>query len=222
MRKDLGLALDEGRGLGLSFPVAALIDQLYADIQSMGGGRQDTSAILRRLPKRGFDDSEICRRAARGVAVWRRGVAGRFFGYGRHSGGPCCGLTLNSLGNVERFNGIVIDREGRVIQLLREGDPRPAKLDFAADGHGAVLLPGLIDAHAHVMGVGIARSRSTCPTRHLWRRRRRKSPPMPPNSRPSVDHRAWMESGNVETGPFSDGGGTGRGCGRSSGLAGTG
>jgi 3-hydroxyisobutyrate dehydrogenase len=53
MRKDLGLALDEGRGLGLSFPVAALIDQLYADIQSMGGGRQDTSAILRRLPKRG-------------------------------------------------------------------------------------------------------------------------------------------------------------------------
>lgn len=66
------------------------------------------------------------------------------------------GLTLNSLGNVERFNGIVIDREGRVIQLLREGDPRPAKLDFAADGHGAVLLPGLIDAHAHVMGVGIA------------------------------------------------------------------
>lgn len=53
MRKDLGLALDEGRGLGLSFPVAALIDQLYADIQAMGGGRQDTSAILRRLPKRG-------------------------------------------------------------------------------------------------------------------------------------------------------------------------
>jgi len=53
MRKDLGLALDEGRGLGLSFPVTAMIDQLYADIQAMGGGRQDTSAILRRLPKRG-------------------------------------------------------------------------------------------------------------------------------------------------------------------------
>jgi len=53
MRKDLGLALDEGRGLGLSFPVTAMVDQLYADVQSMGGGRQDTSAILRRLPKRG-------------------------------------------------------------------------------------------------------------------------------------------------------------------------
>lgn len=53
MRKDLGLALDEGRGLGLSFPVTALLDQLFADVQAMGGGRQDTSAILRRLPKRG-------------------------------------------------------------------------------------------------------------------------------------------------------------------------
>ena len=66
------------------------------------------------------------------------------------------GLTLNAAGNVERFNGIVIDREGRVAQLLHEDDPRPSRLDFAADGRGAVLLPGLIDAHAHVMGVGIA------------------------------------------------------------------
>jgi len=54
MRKDLGLALDEGRGLGLSFPTTALLDQLFADVQAMGGGRQDTSAILRRLPKRGL------------------------------------------------------------------------------------------------------------------------------------------------------------------------
>ncbi|WDF72139.1 amidohydrolase [Novosphingobium sp. KACC 22771] len=66
------------------------------------------------------------------------------------------GLTLNAAGNVERFDGIIIDRDGRVAQLLHEGDPRPTRLDFAADGHGAVLLPGLIDAHAHVMGVGIA------------------------------------------------------------------
>jgi 3-hydroxyisobutyrate dehydrogenase len=53
MRKDLGLALDEGRGLGLSFPVTALLDQLFADVQAMGGGRQDTSAIIRRLPGKG-------------------------------------------------------------------------------------------------------------------------------------------------------------------------
>lgn len=66
------------------------------------------------------------------------------------------GMTLNAAGNVERFNGIVIDRDGRVLQLLHEDDPRPSRLDFAADGRGAVLLPGLIDAHAHVMGVGLA------------------------------------------------------------------
>lgn len=53
MRKDLGLALEEGRGLGVSLPVAALIDQFFADIQAMGGGRQDTSALIRRLPKKG-------------------------------------------------------------------------------------------------------------------------------------------------------------------------
>ncbi|PEQ14265.1 oxidoreductase [Novosphingobium sp. PC22D] len=53
MRKDLGLALDEGRGLGVSLPVAALIDQFFAEIQHMGGGRLDTSAIIKRLPKKG-------------------------------------------------------------------------------------------------------------------------------------------------------------------------
>lgn len=53
MRKDLGLTLDEGRSLGVSLPVTALIDQFYAEVQSIGGGRQDTSALVRRLPRRG-------------------------------------------------------------------------------------------------------------------------------------------------------------------------
>ncbi|WP_206241522.1 NAD(P)-dependent oxidoreductase [Novosphingobium terrae] len=53
MRKDLGLALDEGRGLGLSLPITALIDQFYADLQAMGAGRQDITALVRRLPRRG-------------------------------------------------------------------------------------------------------------------------------------------------------------------------
>ena len=53
MRKDLGLSLEEGRGLGVSLPVAALIDQFFADVQAMGGGRLDTSAIIKRLPKKG-------------------------------------------------------------------------------------------------------------------------------------------------------------------------
>ena len=49
MRKDLGLALDAARGMAVSLPLAALIDQFYADVQAMGGGRQDTSSLLRRL-----------------------------------------------------------------------------------------------------------------------------------------------------------------------------
>jgi 3-hydroxyisobutyrate dehydrogenase len=53
MRKDLGLALEEGRSLGTALPVTALVDQFYAEVQALGGGRQDTSALVRRLPKRG-------------------------------------------------------------------------------------------------------------------------------------------------------------------------
>ena len=49
MRKDLGLTLEEGRSLAVSLPVTALIDQFYAEVQAMGGGRQDTSALVRRL-----------------------------------------------------------------------------------------------------------------------------------------------------------------------------
>jgi 3-hydroxyisobutyrate dehydrogenase len=53
MRKDLGLAIEEAHSVGASVPITALIDQLYADVQIMGGGRQDTSALIRRLPRRG-------------------------------------------------------------------------------------------------------------------------------------------------------------------------
>ena len=49
MRKDLGLTLDEARRLGVSLPLGALVDQFYADVQAMGGGRQDTSSLIRRL-----------------------------------------------------------------------------------------------------------------------------------------------------------------------------
>ncbi len=52
MRKDLGLTLEEGRSLGVSLPVTGLIDQFYAEVQALGGGRQDTSALVRRLPRR--------------------------------------------------------------------------------------------------------------------------------------------------------------------------
>ncbi|TZG40658.1 NAD(P)-dependent oxidoreductase [Halomonas eurihalina] len=53
MRKDLAICLEQARHLQARLPVTALVDQFYADLQAMGGGRWDTSALLRRL--RAFD-----------------------------------------------------------------------------------------------------------------------------------------------------------------------
>ena len=49
MRKDLGICLDTADQIGASLPVTALIDQFYKDVQIMGGGRGDTSSLIRRL-----------------------------------------------------------------------------------------------------------------------------------------------------------------------------
>ena len=51
MRKDLSIVLDEARRNKAKLPVTALVDQFYADVQSMGGGRWDTSSLLARLEK---------------------------------------------------------------------------------------------------------------------------------------------------------------------------
>jgi 3-hydroxyisobutyrate dehydrogenase-like beta-hydroxyacid dehydrogenase len=49
MRKDLAYVLEEARSNGARLPVAALVDQFYAAVQAMGGGRWDTSSLLRPL-----------------------------------------------------------------------------------------------------------------------------------------------------------------------------
>ena len=49
MRKDLGIILDEAKNNGSSLPVTALVNQFYGDVQNMGGGRWDTSSLMRRL-----------------------------------------------------------------------------------------------------------------------------------------------------------------------------
>jgi len=49
MRKDLGICLATADENGASLPVAALVDQFYKDVQKLGGGRWDTSSILKRL-----------------------------------------------------------------------------------------------------------------------------------------------------------------------------
>jgi 3-hydroxyisobutyrate dehydrogenase len=49
MRKDLAICLDTADQIGASLPVTALVDQFYKDVQLMGGGRGDTSSLIRRL-----------------------------------------------------------------------------------------------------------------------------------------------------------------------------
>ena len=49
MRKDLGICLDTAKEVGASLPVTALVDQFYGEVQTMGGGRWDTSSLIRRL-----------------------------------------------------------------------------------------------------------------------------------------------------------------------------
>ncbi|MFQ1700155.1 NAD(P)-dependent oxidoreductase [Loktanella agnita] len=49
MRKDLGICLDTANENGASLPVTALVDQFYKDVQKLGGGRWDTSSLLKRL-----------------------------------------------------------------------------------------------------------------------------------------------------------------------------
>ncbi len=49
MRKDLGMALEEGRSNKAHLPVTALVDQFYSEVQALGGSRWDTSSLIARL-----------------------------------------------------------------------------------------------------------------------------------------------------------------------------
>jgi 3-hydroxyisobutyrate dehydrogenase len=51
MRKDLSICIGEARKNGASLPVAALVDQFYAEVQTMGGRRWDTSSLIARLER---------------------------------------------------------------------------------------------------------------------------------------------------------------------------
>ncbi|MEM9761839.1 MAG: NAD(P)-dependent oxidoreductase [Pseudomonadota bacterium] len=51
MRKDLGICLEEAKQNGARLPVTALVDQFYGEVQDMGGGRWDTSSLIKRLKR---------------------------------------------------------------------------------------------------------------------------------------------------------------------------
>lgn len=57
---------------------------------------------------------------------------------------------------VDRFTGLLVGTDGKVKQLLRGEQLKLAPGTRVVDGGGRTLLPGLIDAHGHVMGLGLA------------------------------------------------------------------
>lgn len=64
------------------------------------------------------------------------------------------GIRIDETGQVDRFTGIWIDDDGRIKQVLDRGDDRPKNTTYSVDGKNRVVIPGLIDAHLHVMGIG--------------------------------------------------------------------
>lgn len=78
------------------------------------------------------------------------------------------GIAVDANGRTVRFRALLIDDEGKVERLLpgryeapprkkklKKGETWPKGLDFQLDGGGKTLIPGLIDAHGHVMALGL-------------------------------------------------------------------
>lgn len=64
------------------------------------------------------------------------------------------GMTLDEKGQVVRFTGILFNREGKIVYLFKREEKRPKKLEWKIDMQGKTLVPGMIDGHGHVMGLG--------------------------------------------------------------------
>jgi predicted amidohydrolase YtcJ len=67
------------------------------------------------------------------------------------------GLQVGADGKLQRFDALLIDNwTGRVKKIYAAGEPHPGRVTDDVDIHGRTLLPGLIDAHGHVMSLGLS------------------------------------------------------------------
>jgi hypothetical protein len=64
------------------------------------------------------------------------------------------GYTIGADGRLVRFGAMLVGDDGKVEQLYQRGE-KPKRARYRFDGKGRTLLPGLIDAHGHVMGLGL-------------------------------------------------------------------
>ena len=66
------------------------------------------------------------------------------------------GYTLDAMGRMQQFESLLVSDEGRVERVIKKGDKPPVMSGeyIRLDAKGLTVLPGLIDAHGHVMGLG--------------------------------------------------------------------
>ena len=65
------------------------------------------------------------------------------------------GYALSADGRLSRFTAMLVGDDGKVQRLYQRGDRKADKARYRFDGKGRTLIPGLIDAHGHVMGLGL-------------------------------------------------------------------
>ena len=65
------------------------------------------------------------------------------------------GMTIDEKGQVKTFAALVFGEDGRIVSIHARKD-KPPKTEYRVDGQGRTMIPGLIDAHLHVMGLGFA------------------------------------------------------------------
>mgnify|MGYP000377401175 CR=1 FL=1 len=65
------------------------------------------------------------------------------------------GISVMRDGSIDRFTGMVIDEEGRISELLDFGDRPTREVEYRVDGEGRVVVPGFVDGHLHLMGLGL-------------------------------------------------------------------
>jgi hypothetical protein len=65
------------------------------------------------------------------------------------------GIQVDGYGHLSRFYGMLIGEDGKIARIVRKDEPAPQAAQ-RIDAQGRTILPGLIDAHGHVMGLGLA------------------------------------------------------------------
>lgn len=78
------------------------------------------------------------------------------------------GRSIQRDGTVQQFSAMIIGDDGKIARIITDGESKPGKVDYRHDGKGRFVLPGFIDSHAHVMGLGLSRmTLDLTPTRTL-------------------------------------------------------